>query len=241
MPKNLEFGYTTGQTLTAQLFAIGGNTILATAASVTEKTNAKSRYTAVFNPNPANGDYLLIVFLAGNAVTAENYTINASTTSQPWREANPSNVSVEFEPLSILPPSIAALFTGGSIAVYRGTTWVIPIVLDLDISAYDVIYMSVKKSVYDVDDDAAILRVNNTELERFNEAAPGNAANGIITINDAVTGDITVTVQEEETVNAPIGNDYVYDVKGIDNDGNVDMLSANGNFTIAIDVTRKIT
>lgn len=86
MAKNLEFGYTTGQVLTAKLFAIGSDVEVDSADSVTEKTNAKSRYTATFTVDPANGDYLLVVFLNGDAVSSENYTIGVPAISQPWSE-----------------------------------------------------------------------------------------------------------------------------------------------------------
>jgi hypothetical protein len=45
MPANqsLEFPYTQGQTLTARLFAIGSDTVVATAGSVTQATNRKNQ------------------------------------------------------------------------------------------------------------------------------------------------------------------------------------------------------
>lgn len=139
--------------------------------------------------------------------------------------------------------SVVAAVTGTSITVYRGTTWSISLTGLGDLSAYDTIYFSVKEGLNDSDDNA-ILRVKNAAsgLERINKAAPTAATNGTITVDDAAAGDITITVQEAETQNMPLITNYHYDVKGIDNNGNVDLKSVGVNkFTISGDVTRKIT
>ncbi|MEO9590394.1 hypothetical protein [Rhodopirellula bahusiensis] len=65
--QTLEFGYTTGQTLTAKQFAPKSDTVVATADSVTEATNRQSIYLAAFTDVPA-GDYTMVVFLSGTAV-----------------------------------------------------------------------------------------------------------------------------------------------------------------------------
>ena len=139
--------------------------------------------------------------------------------------------------------NVIAAVSGSSITVYRGTTWSISLTGLGDISAYDTIYFSVKEKLSDAD-SSAYLRVRNAAsgLERFNKAAPTAAANGTIAIDDAGAGNITITVQEEETVNAPLLDAFYYDVKGVDDDGNVDLLSVgSGQFTVAGDVTRAIT
>lgn len=137
--------------------------------------------------------------------------------------------------------SIQAIVDGSDITVYRGTTWVISLTGLGSLSNYDTIYFSVKRRTEDSEDNA-ILRVKNDAngLERFNKAAPVAATNGTITIDDAGNGDITITVQEGETAGAPTVG-CVYDVKGVDDDGQVDLLSSGGRFTIKADVTRAIT
>ena len=65
--QTLPFAYTTGQTLTAKLFSVDDlDTVVATADSVTEGTNAKSIYFAAFVDIPA-GDYIMIAYVAGTA------------------------------------------------------------------------------------------------------------------------------------------------------------------------------
>lgn len=88
--QSLAFGYTTSQTLTAQLFAIGSDTVVATASSVTEATNRKGRYVAAFT-DVAAGDYLLVYFLGGSGAGSEKYTLTLTTaTFEPWAEYKPT-------------------------------------------------------------------------------------------------------------------------------------------------------
>lgn len=150
--------------------------------------------------------------------------------------------SYESRTLTQSAASVLAAVTGEDIAVARGTTWSISLTNIGALTNYDTVYLTVKESDSHKDTQA-ILKVYNhatTGLIRFNGAAPISVANGKITITDIPTGDITITVQEAETVNA-IPGEYLYDIKGVDNDGNVDLLSSGGKFTIVADITRAIT
>ena len=81
--QTLEFGATTGLGLTAKLFAIGSDTVVQTASSVTEATNRKGIYSAVFTDAPA-ADYLLIVFLGSDGIASYQYALTLETaTFQP--------------------------------------------------------------------------------------------------------------------------------------------------------------
>lgn len=84
--QSLEFGYTTGQSLTAKAFAIGSDTVSATADSVTERTNAEGRYLAAFTDLPS-GNYLLVYFLDDDGAGSEKYVTDGTTaTFQPESE-----------------------------------------------------------------------------------------------------------------------------------------------------------
>lgn len=139
--------------------------------------------------------------------------------------------------------SVTAAVSGDTITVYRGTTWSIALTGLGDISAYDTVYFSVKHKVDDSDDNAW-LRVKDAAsgLLRFMKAAPAAATNGTITIDDAVAGDITITINEAETAGVTVRDDLYYDIKGVDNDGQVDLLSFGDKaFNISGDITRAIT
>lgn len=139
--------------------------------------------------------------------------------------------------------SVTAAVVGSTVTVYRGSTWVIALTGLGSLTDYDTIYFSVKEHVADSDNDA-VLRVKDdaSGLLRWNKAAVATATNGVITIDDAAAGDITITVLEAETQNAAVRGGYSYDVKGVDDDGQVDLLSlGDGAFEVAGDVTRAIT
>ena len=139
--------------------------------------------------------------------------------------------------------SVTAAVSGSTITVYRGTTWSISLTGLGDISTYDTVYFSVKENLSDSDDNA-ILRVKNSAsgLLRWNKAAVLTDTNGVITIDDAAAGNITITVLEAETASAPVASSYSYDIKGVDNDGQTDMISIGlDSFVVAGDVTRAIT
>ncbi len=139
--------------------------------------------------------------------------------------------------------SVEAAVSGSTITVYRGTTWVISLTGLGDISTYDTIYFSVKRDIADSDDDA-VLRVKDdaSGLLRWQKAAVDTATNGVITIDDAVAGDITITILEAETDDAAVRDGYYYDIKGVDNDGQVDLISFGDKaFNVTGDITRVIT
>lgn len=169
-----------------------------------------------------------------------NYT-GADSLDQDWINGA---ASVETT-VSLTTPvaTVTAAVSGDAIEVYRGTTWIIPLALSRNISAYNTIFFSVKRYPTDSEDDA-VLRVYNdaSGLLRFNGASPSAASNGTITISDATDGDIIITIQKAETINAPVLDCLDYDVKGIDDDGNTDMLAkGTEKFTITADITQAYT
>lgn len=134
--------------------------------------------------------------------------------------------------------SVTSAVTGSTITVYRGTTWSITLTGLADNSNYDEVYFSVKRNVNQAD-TAAYLRVSlGTGLERFNGAA-ATAGDATLTLPSSTS--VTITVDESVTDDAPLMTGLIYDVKGVDNDGNVDILSIGGTFNVEGDVTRAIT
>lgn len=143
--------------------------------------------------------------------------------------------------------SVASAVAGDKITVYRGTTWSISLTGLGSLANYDTVYFTAKESERDTDANA-ILQVKNAAsgLVRFNKAAPLAGTNGTITVDNAANGDITITVQEEETQNAPLVPNIFYDVKGVDSDGNVDLVAVSDRdndkgFNVEADITRAIT
>jgi hypothetical protein len=85
--QTLEFSAGTGLTLSCKLFALGSDTVVAT-ASATEKTNDKNRYSVAFTSIPA-GAYRLNAFVGATGGFAnEVYDLTLTTaTFQPRSES----------------------------------------------------------------------------------------------------------------------------------------------------------
>lgn len=99
--QNLEFGYATGQTLTAEVFPVGSDASVQTASAVNEAVNRGGRYIATFTDVPA-GDYLLIYSSAGIEVGFENYSLsNNDATFFPWTETPPSQIGSSDSPPTV--------------------------------------------------------------------------------------------------------------------------------------------
>lgn len=82
----LEFNATGGLTLAAKLFALGSDTIVSTAGTVTEKTNHKNRYVAAFE-DVEDGAYSLVAFVgAVGGFANEIYDVAGDGTFYPRSE-----------------------------------------------------------------------------------------------------------------------------------------------------------
>lgn len=116
------------------------------------------------------------------------------------------------------------------ITVYQASTWTISLTGLGNISLYDTIYMTVKYRYLDPD-SKAVLQVRNgaNGLIYFNQAAPVSTSNGTLVIDNAVTGAVTITIQEEETIHAPLTDvSLLVDLKGIDTTGQTNPITFFG-------------
>lgn len=86
--QTIEFIAASGLTLSASLFAIGSDTIVQSAASVSESANRKSVYNAVFTDIPA-GTYQLIAFSGANSVAL--WEVDLTLTTATFRAYDPLN------------------------------------------------------------------------------------------------------------------------------------------------------
>lgn len=134
--------------------------------------------------------------------------------------------------------SIVAAVAGSDLSIHRGDSLSASITGLGDISGRSKLWFTIKTTARDAD-TASIVQIEETAgLVYINGAAAGTPANGSITIDDAVAGDITVALDEVET--AKLAPDaLVYDVQMLDG-GDVTTLSA-GDATVTADVTRVVT
>jgi hypothetical protein len=127
--------------------------------------------------------------------------------------------------------AVAAALEGGVITILRGDSLSVSITGLGDISGRSKLWFTVKDRRSDTDAQAIIQIEETAGLVYLNAAdASARAANGDITVDDAVAGDITITLDEVETDDLVPNARLYYDVQ---------MLTAAGAVTtLALDVAR---
>ena len=146
---------------------------------------------------------------------------------------------LDFSKVNVVTP-----VNGSTITILRGDTLDDGSLTDLgDLSNYVSIDFTVKSSYSDTDDEAIIRIRKNASgvsdgLLRLNGAAAPSAALGSITIDDLVSGDITIILAETATDDLVCG-DYVYDLQVIKADSV--KTKTCGKLSIVADITRAVS
>lgn len=140
----------------------------------------------------------------------------------------------------VLPVAVAQRFVqGNDIQIDAGDYMELSFSQLGDISGRQKLWFTVKDSKSEVD-AASLIKIEETAgLEIINGTAATVAGNGAITVTDAVTGDITVTLEAEESVKLieEEGKEY-YDVKWVDAAGH-ELTLVRARALIVSDVTRE--
>ncbi len=130
--------------------------------------------------------------------------------------------------------------TSTEITIKRGTTWTIQVTGLGDISGRSKLWFTVKRTKKQYVDSQSTAQIEETVgLVYVNGAVAATPTNGTIVVDDAIDGDITITVDEVETQNITEMNDGFWDVK-ILSGGNV-TVPAEGKFNVTLDVTQAIS
>lgn len=134
--------------------------------------------------------------------------------------------------------TLAAALSGTTVTIRRGDSLSLAITGLGDISGRTSLWFTVKAADTQVD-TAAIIQIEETAgLVYLNGAdASARAANGDITVDDDVAGDITVTLDEVETDDL-VPDRLTYDVQVLDG-GDVTTLT-EGIADIVADITRAV-
>lgn len=139
--------------------------------------------------------------------------------------------------------STAVPTAAGAIAIVRGDTVEVSITDLGDMSAASKVDFTVKRNKDDSDSNA-ILRIRlsipadpTDGLITLLGSSYSYAADGSITIVDALTGDITITIAARATAQLPISSSLYYDVQTIESGGSV-ITHTVGLFSVIGDVTR---
>jgi hypothetical protein len=127
--------------------------------------------------------------------------------------------------------AIASSLEGGVITILRGDSLSVAITDLGDISGRSKLWFTIKATRSHADAQSIIQIEESAGLVYLNAAdASARAANGDITVDDAVAGDITITLDEVETDDLEPNERLYYDVQ---------MLTAAGAVTtLALDMAR---
>lgn len=129
----------------------------------------------------------------------------------------------------------------GAISRTRGNTWIINATVGA-ITGYTSLWLTIKHSRGGPDSDAILqVKLNASGvgdgLLYVNGTPASDSAKAAITVNNAATGTITITVDEVITAALPVG-EFAYDIQTLVS--GVVATPDSGAFTVTADVTRSI-
>lgn len=133
----------------------------------------------------------------------------------------------------------ATSLTATRLTIYRGTTWAIALTDMGAVTGYSKIYFTVKAHPNDADTKALVQIEIAGGLSRLNGAAYGTAADGAITVDDAATGDVTITLKPAASAKLATATNLYFDVKYIVS--GVVTVGAAGFLTISPDITKAVS
>jgi hypothetical protein len=135
--------------------------------------------------------------------------------------------------------SVASTVNGSTLTLYRGASWSIALTgSKLWFTVKTLTKHTDAQAVVQVLEDSATAGVDG--LIYLNGAAASDGTQGAITVNDATSGNITITLDEAASALLTPATKISYDVKVL-NSGTVTVLADGvGKFNISADVTRTI-
>ena len=153
-------------------------------------------------------------------------------------------IKLKTDGLDISDVTFVTAVVGSDITILRGDTLDDGSLTDLgDLTDYVSIDFTVKNG-YSKTDDEAIIRIRKNAsgvgdgLLRFNGAVASSAALGSIVIDDLLTGDITIMLDEAATKDLLTG-DYIYDLQVIK--ANSVKTKTYGKLYVVADITRAVS
>ncbi len=164
-------------------------------------------------------------------------TVNAKWTGKALENGPSGTISI--------PASIAeGIVDGGTLVLYRGTTFSYQLTNIGDLTGWTKIYFTARREQNSVDSESLIqIAVSNPSsgsdgLIRLNQQS-STANLGSITIQDVATGDITLRLEADATRQLQSVKEIPWDVKVIKSSGIPPLVL--GKLNVELDVTRAIT
>lgn len=135
---------------------------------------------------------------------------------------------------------VDSVLADNNISAHRGDTMILPITGLGSLAADDILVFTVKElKDLSADDTQARIQIQEAQgLLIFNRAAPVDATDGDLTVDDRTDGDITISLIAARMAELP-AQKYRYDIQRFKANGQVD-TRRQGYFTVNEDVTRRV-
>jgi hypothetical protein len=148
----------------------------------------------------------------------------------------------DYDPYSLgaVAAVVASAVSGPTITVYRGDSISIALTGLGSLANLSKLYFTVKADPSDEDADS-ILQIEQTVGLLYICGAAGTAGNGVITLDNTVTGAITITLTAAEAAKLPTFSNKTYDVQIVRSTGVIVSTLAIGSFVVTDDYTRAVS
>jgi hypothetical protein len=180
-------------------------------------------------------DYFAYAVYGGAEVLDSNYSLQASvgvdnSAAAVWAYTQRT--------LTQSAASVAAVVAGSAITILRGDSLSVALTGLGNIAARTKLYFTLKNSHSHLD-AASVIQIEETAGLLYLNASAGTAINGDITVTDAATGALTVTLAASETAKLVPASGLAWDIQMVTATG-VDTLT-NGTAYVVGDVTRAVS
>lgn len=136
--------------------------------------------------------------------------------------------------------AVTAVVTGSDITITRGDTTSISLTDLGNITGYKAVWFSVKNGTDDADASSVVMVKTGTGLVYLNGSGTVTATDATLTVDDATTGDITVTLKAALTAALAARGGMAYDVQWQDATDGIHTLTT-GACDVSADVTRAVS
>lgn len=134
--------------------------------------------------------------------------------------------------------TVVSAVSGGVINAYRGSTWSFNLVIG-NISGFSKLWFTVKNGINDSDAQSVVQIEQSAGLLVLNGSSTVTTGDGSITVNNATTGSITITLKPSSSSHIAIATGINYDVKVLVGAVVSIMADGRGKMNVLGDVTRK--
>lgn len=200
--------------------------------AATEEVGGGIYTKAYTSADTINYDYFAYAQYTGATVTDSDYAVM----STPTIDDGAGFWGYSTRTLTASAASTTATVSGTTITIVRGDSLSASLSALGNISTRTKLHFTVKRTYTDADTEALVQIEETAGLLYINGAAATTAANGDITVTNATTGAITITLAAAETAKLAVEEDLVYDVQMVTASGVSTLTTASA--TVSGDVTR---